>query len=269
MTLTLRYQARTGVPVEVEGIVPTAVRDRPLADIERLEIHHGNRKLPLGELFQVSGDPSDSRMVWEGDLSGVHYLGAGMDGGEIRVAGHAGRHLGSQMSAGTIDVEGDASDWLGAQMRAGLIRVRGRAGNAVGGAYAGSIRGMTGGTILVHGPAGDEVCCRMRRGLVAVGGAGEAAGYSMLAGTLLVFGPCGERPGADMRRGTIGLLGDCTPRLLPTFRYGCRFKGVVVSLLAAELRRLGWAEVERLEGVLELFHGDMVALGRGEIWVRE
>ena len=62
MSLTLRYNADTSIPIEVEGITPDRLREKSLAEIEQLEIHQGNRKVPLAGLFTVSGDPSDSRI---------------------------------------------------------------------------------------------------------------------------------------------------------------------------------------------------------------
>jgi formylmethanofuran dehydrogenase subunit C len=268
MTLRLKYKAETTVPVEVEGLVPSSVRAKLLAQIERLEVFHGNRKLALAEVFDVTGDPTDQRIEFEGDLSGVHWIGAGMDGGQIHVAGSAGRHVGSEMSAGRITVDGDAGDWVGAQMHGGVIRVRGRAGHAAGAAYRGSARGMTGGTILIDGPAGNEIGHTMRRGVIAVGGAGDAVGVGMIAGSVYVFGTCGIRPGAEMRRGTIGLFGPDGPELLPTFRCGCRYRPLFLRVHFAELRRLGYAvNDELLACEVDLYHGDLVATGRGEILV--
>ncbi len=37
MSLTLRYHAKTSVPVEIEGVVPDRLRDKSLAEIERIE----------------------------------------------------------------------------------------------------------------------------------------------------------------------------------------------------------------------------------------
>ncbi len=266
MPLVLEYVAQTTVPVEVEGLIPSALRDKSLGEIERLEVVHGNRKPPLAEFFRVSGDAADERIDLGGDLSGVHWIGAGMDHGEIRVLGHAGRHVGSEMTGGQITIEGDVGDWLGGQMHGGWIRVRGRAGHLVGAAYRGSPRGMTGGTILVDGPAGNEIGHSMRRGLIAAGGADDAVGFNMIAGTILVFGPCGIRPGAGMRRGTIGLFGAERPSLLPTFRYGCRLQPVFLAMLLKELVRLGYPVPPSLfAGDVDLYHGDLVALGRGEV----
>ena len=74
--LSFRYNASTSVPVEVEGLTPSAVHRMTVAEIERFEIFHGNRKIPLAELFSVSGDPHDARFEFQGHLAGVHWIGA-------------------------------------------------------------------------------------------------------------------------------------------------------------------------------------------------
>jgi formylmethanofuran dehydrogenase subunit C len=270
MALKLVYRASTTIPVEIEGFVPAAARGKPLAEIEKFEIFHGNEKRPLADFFSVSGDAGDLAFEFEGDLSGVHWIGARMAEGTIRVQGSAGRHVGSEMTGGEIHVAGDASDWVGGEMHGGLIHVRGRAGHLVGAAYRGSKRGMTAGTILVHCETGNEIGHTMRRGLLAVGGCGDFAGLNMIAGTILVFGPAGLRAGAGMRRGTIGLFGAEPPKLLPTFRAGGRDKLLILELLLRELERLGYPFDETLrDRALRTYHGDMVALGRGEVLVQE
>ena len=267
MPLTLVYTAQTTLPVEVEGLTPTQVRDKSLDEIRRLTVFHGNQKLPLADLFTLSGDAADGCLRFEGDLSGVHWIGAGMSEGSIHVAGPAGRHLGSEMTGGEIRVEGDAGDWVGGQMRGGRIRVRGRAGHLVGAAYRGSRRGMTGGTILIDGDAGDEVGHTMRRGSIAIGGAcGDCAGYSLIAGSIYVFGKCGLRPAAGMRRGTLGLFGAEPTPLLPTFRRACRLRPDFLQFTFRELQRLGWSVPPELwQSEFVLSNGDLVTLGRGEI----
>lgn len=267
MTLTLTYNATTHIPVEVEGVTPDAVREKSLGEIEKLTIYHGNREAHLADFFAVAGDASDERIVFEGDLSGVHWMGAKMQSGRIDVSGNAGRHVGSEMAGGEIHVHGSAGDWVGGEMRGGLIHVRGDAGHLVGAAYRGSPRGMTGGTILVHGRAGNEVGLSMRRGLIAIGGdAGDLAAFNMLAGTIFIFGDAGIRPGAEMRRGTVGLFGQHPPKLLPTFRYACRFRPPMLHLLFVRLRELGFPLDGRYgDAQVHLYHGDLVALGRGEI----
>ena len=270
MSLRLEYTAKTTVPVEVEGLVPNAVQEMSLDEIRRFEVFHGNEKVPVAELFDVSGKPSDGQIDWEGELSGVHWIGAKMTAGKICVHGNAGRHLGSEMKGGGIEVAGDAGDWVGGEMHGGQIHVDGRAGHLIGAAYRGSRRGMSGGTILIEGSVGNEIGHTMRRGLLAVGGdAGDLVGFNMLAGTILVFGDGGIRHGAGMRRGTIGFFSDSKPLLLPSFRYGCRCRPGIMPMLLREIDQLGFGIADELIlSEYDLYHGDLIEGGRGEILVR-
>lgn len=267
--LSLRYRGQTELPVEVEGILPEAVRDLPLAAIEQLPIQFGNQAVPLAEFFLVSGEARDEGIEWQGDLSGVHWIGANMTAGTMRVAGSAGRHAGSRMRGGSLVIEGDAGDWLGAELRGGAIRVLGNAGHLVGAAYRGSPRGMNRGTIVVLGNAGDEIGATMRRGLIAVGGtAGDLAGVNMRAGTVLLAGPAGRRHGAGMRRGTLAFM-QARPPLLPGFRAACRYRPDFLRVLLRYLATLGFPVPDLwLASDYELFSGDLIEGGRGEWLVR-
>src|SRR5262245_37851330 len=102
MALVLKYFGESTVPVEVEGFTPDWACDKSLAEIERFEIFDGNRKVPLAEMFRVSGDATDKRFDFEGNLAGVHWIGAHMLSGQIHVRGPGGRHIGSQMRGGEI-----------------------------------------------------------------------------------------------------------------------------------------------------------------------
>jgi formylmethanofuran dehydrogenase subunit C len=270
MTLRLIYRGETSIPVEVEGVTPDVVRSLSQVEIEKLPVFHGNHKVMLGDFFQVSGDPSDGRMEWEGDLRGVHWIGAKMSVGSVHICGPGGRHVGSEMSGGEIHADSDVGDWAGAEMRGGLIHVRGRAGHLIGAAYRGSARGMRGGTILIQGDVGNEVGHTMRRGLLAVGGnAGDLAGFNMLAGTILLCGESGIRHGAGMKRGTIAFLGSHRPPLLPTFRRACRYRPEIMALIVTFLLAHQFPMDRRIgEAAFELFNGDMVTGGRGEMLVR-
>jgi formylmethanofuran dehydrogenase subunit C len=240
MTLRLSYHGETAVPVEIEGLTPDWACDKSLAEIERFEIFHGNRKIPLGEMFRVAGDAGDKQFEFDGDLKGVHWIGAQMSSGQIHVQGSAGRHVGSEMTGGEIHVHGDTRGWAGAEMHGGLIHIHGNSGHLLGAAYRGSAKGMTGGTILVDGNAGNEIGLTMRRGLIAVGGStGDMIGFNMIAGTILAFGECGIRPGAGMRRGTIGLLGPDPPPLLPSFRFSSTHRPPIMAILLREVRAKG------------------------------
>ncbi len=270
MSLNLQYVRPAQAPLEVEGVTPSAVASLTLDQVAGLQVHHGNRQERLGDFFDVSGDPDSGCLRWQGDLRGVHWIGAKMDAGEMIIEGHAGRHVGSDMSAGRILVEGDVGDWVGAELQGGVIHVKGDAGHLAGAAYRGSARGMAGGVLLIEGGAGNEVAHSMRRGFVAIGGdIGDLAAFNMLAGTLLVFGQCGIRHGAGMHRGTLGLLGDNPPEMLPTFREGGLADPLVVRLLLRDLSSHGFPLPEDLDVErIQLYHGDLLEGGRGEVLVR-
>src|SRR5829696_5814346 len=123
MSITLTYLGDTTLPVEVEGLTPDWAWDKPRAQIERFEIFRGNQKLPLAEMFAVAGDAGDKRIDFEGDLSGVHWIGAHMRSGQIYIHGPAGRHVGSELRGGEIEIEGDAGGWVACEMRGGLIHI--------------------------------------------------------------------------------------------------------------------------------------------------
>jgi formylmethanofuran dehydrogenase subunit C len=255
--------------VDMTGVTPTSLAGKSLNDIRATSVFHGNRPTPLGELFTITGDAADLFWQFDGNASAVHSLGAEMTDGEIRVAGPIGRHAGERMRGGRIEINGNAGDFLGAEVAGGAIRVRGSAGDHVGAARVGSRRGMTGGTILIDGSAGQGVAARMRRGIIAIAGnAGESLGRDMLAGTILVFGAVGTHVGAGMRRGTIGLFGP-VPTLLPTYRLACRGSLPMLALIKRELQAAAFAPplLEKLTHPVELYHGDLLELGRGEILI--
>ncbi|MDA0657433.1 MAG: formylmethanofuran dehydrogenase subunit C [Planctomycetota bacterium] len=270
MPLTLTYIAPCAVPVEVDGLTPDKLMDCSLKEISALPVYVGNRQVACGELFRVEGSASDGHVRWCGDLRGVHWIGAKMGHGSIVVEGSAGRHVGSGMSGGRIEVIGDVSDWLGAEMHGGWVHVRGRAGHLVGSAYRGSRRGMTAGTIIVEGAAGNEIGHTMRRGCIVIGGnAGDLVGFNILAGTILILGDSGIRHGAGMHRGTIGLFGHQPPPMLPTFRPAGKYSSPWLPLLGTFLAAGGYSwPIEDWQRQCQLFHGDLLENGRGEILTR-
>src|SRR3989441_12698589 len=93
--------------------------------IAELPVVYGGRRATLGDFFKVRGERSTTLRI-EGELARVEGIGTAMAGGEIVIAGGAGRDVGVQMAGGRIDIGGDAGD------------------NA-GGARPGASRGMTGG----------------------------------------------------------------------------------------------------------------------------
>jgi formylmethanofuran dehydrogenase subunit C len=271
MSITLTYRGETSLPVEIEGLTPDWAWDKPLAAIERFEIFHGNQKLPLAEMFAVTGDAGDKRFDFEGNLAGVHWIGTHMRSGQIHIHGRAGRHLGSELRGGEIHVEGDASDWIGSEMRGGLIHVRGNAGHLVGAAYRGSAQGMRGGTIVVDGNAGNEIGLLMKEGVITIGGqAGDLIGFNMTGGAVVVLGNAGIRSGAGMHGGAIGIFGSTPPPVLSSFRLDRTAKP---DSLVRILQNLPSGIAQPFEAVqsaeMEVYIGDQVADGSGEIYLRQ
>jgi formylmethanofuran dehydrogenase subunit C len=265
--VTLRLKEPATIPIEADSICPDNFVGRSQAEIKALPAFYGRRKVSLGDLFTVEGEDSDSIIV-KGDLRHVKKIGQRMTRGFITVRGDVGLHLGAYMRGGEIVVEGNAGDWAGAHMQGGRIWIRGNAGHLLGAAYRGEKRGMNRGVIVVEGDAGQEVGAQMRRGLIVVlGDVGDFAGAKMIAGSIFVFGRLGARAGAGMKRGTIVALAD-HEELLPTFHYECRFQPVFLRYYLLQLRAWGLPITdEYLNGTYRRCHGDITALGKGEILI--
>lgn len=246
------------VPIYAPNIKPdefAGLSEREIADIE---IQKGNRRVKLGELFQVEGDGSAKaeeltiRLV--GDLSKVRQVGFDMRSGRIVVEGPIGLLTGEHMRGGTIEVHGDAGSWLGARMLGGQIIVHGSAGHYVGSAYRGARDGMRGGSIAIHGSAGYELGNFMRGGSIEVhGSVGLFPGIHMQGGAILIKGDCEGRPGAFMRGGKIIICGH-VPAILPGFNViriskGVKFKG------------------EKVQGPFYTLIGDLTENGDGRLHI--
>ncbi len=210
-----RRPAPPAAPIDASSLCPDRLAGLGRREVERLPILVGRSDVPLGELFQVSGDGGEAIEV-EGDLSPFALVGASMSRGRLVVRGAVGPRAAARMRGGTLLVDGRAGDHAGEGMTGGLLRIRGDAGDHLAAPVPGAPRGMNRGTILIDGSAGRMAAARMRRGLIAIAGdLGEAAACGMLAGSLFVFGTIGRGAGALLRRGTILALGGTAP--LPTF----------------------------------------------------
>lgn len=147
-----------------------------------------------------------------------------------------------------FEVEGEHSDdlvlhgamqkvrWVGRGMSRGSVTIHGAVGMHLG-AY------MRGGRIDVHGDAGDWIGAEMKTGTIHVhGNAGGqiGAGYrgslrGMRGGTIVVEGSAGIEVGMRMRRGTIVVKGPVRDFA------GLQMKGGTLILLSgAEIRTGAW-----------------------------
>lgn len=247
MPLTLTLVQHIAPGIGLREITPQRLASLTPAQIAKITVSDGDRKIELGELFQLQGDAADQQLRWVGDFSRCDYLGADLQCGEVIVEGDVGDHAGAAMSGGKLTITGNAGDYVGSPR-------------------PGEKRGLQGGSILIHGDAGRELGTRMRRGLIAVAGdVGPLCGYRMLAGTIVVSGTLGKQAGLRMKRGTIVTLSDV--RDLPaTFQADCEFLPPMAPLLCRELDSLGFPiEPTKWERQFRLYSGDAVEMARGEI----
>ena len=171
------------------------------------------------------------------------------------------------MSGGELRIEGDADDWAGAEMRGGVIECAATPARQLGGARAGSPRGMTRrrdagarlGAASMRASACAEACSRWPAD------AGRYAGAHMVAGTLLVCGTPGARRGPrhearHARRGRPPRApADLPLRLHRTARASCRCS-------SGASRPHGFPVPARLRRrAFRRYGGDFADLGRGEI----
>ncbi len=223
VTVTLRIREPPDIPIEAETIRPRLFVGKSLSEIERLPIRQGNATRCLSDFFDVTGQtaftPEEMTIVVEGDLKRVKMIGAGMDGGRIKVNGDVGMYLGMRMQAGRIVVRGSVGSWAAAEMSGGNIQIEGDAGDYLCAALRGSTEGMRGGRVYVAGSAGRVMAANMRRGFIVIrGDVGEMAGAGMRGGTIVVCGRLSQRAGVHGTRGMVFVMGEVTS-LPPTFRY--------------------------------------------------
>ncbi len=272
MPLRLRWIGATALPVEVDALRPEALLGLSARDVARIDLPLGNTRVEAGELFEIEGNPSDGQLEFDGDLTHVRGVGAGMTSGRIVVRGSVGPRAGQAMTGGELTVEGSAGVWAGAEMAGGLLRISGNAGDFLGSALPGSRLGMREGVILVGGSVGEDAGLAMRRGLIAVAGrAGVGLGRSMIAGSVFAFGPVGPLAAMGMKRGTIAMFGldrPDDPPLLPTFAPSGRDRPPIISITLKALRSWGFDVPDQVfSGLLARYNGDRGDRGQGEVLV--
>lgn len=201
--------------VTVEAEITPDLAEKDVEEVKKFKVYYGKELVELGELFEISKDGDDKKLVLDGDFSRVKWIGCRMSDGEIVVKGNVGANCGAYMAGGKIIIEGNADDWLGAEMKDGEIVVKGNAGNLIGCAYYGDATGMSGGKITIEGNAGNYIGEKMSGGEIEIKrDAGDFIGTEMKGGVIVIHGSCGF-VGGDMKAGEIRIGGDF--ELLPTF----------------------------------------------------
>ncbi|HEU4708057.1 MAG TPA: formylmethanofuran dehydrogenase subunit C [Methylophilaceae bacterium] len=263
--LTFILKTEPAQRIDLSPLTPDQLTGKSLVEIAGIELHSGNRKLRVDEVFDVSGKVAND-IVIRNSCSKLDYIGKSMKCGRLSVIGNAGDYLGFEMAGGELIVQGDVEAFAASGMRNGFLHIQGNAGDYLGGAIAGDKQGMKGGTVVVTGNAGDRAGDQMRRGLLLIeGNAGDYCACRMIAGTIGVLGRVGEYTGYGMRRGTLLLtqtpslhptIVDCGVHTLPFL--SLMFKSF--ASLPSKFAKIGSNRVHR-------YAGDIAIDGKGEILV--
>jgi len=140
-------------------------------------------------------------------------------------------------------------------MKGGSIVIHGDAGDYMGAPYRGSTEGLRGGKITVYGNVGNEVGAHMRKGIIKIyGNAGQFVGLRMHDGTIYVQKDSEGRAGACMTDGKI-VIGGFLESVLPTFTIDSVKEKVKIE------------EGEAVKGPFYLFLGDVTENGKGKLYV--
>ena len=136
-TITLTLKKFSSIALEFEELIPDTVYNWNKEDFENYQVPVGNSRFPLTNYFdiEVEGDaegPEDVKMILDGDMGRVKYIGYRMTDGEIIVNGDADLQAGAEMIGGSLKINGNAESYVGREAfisaRARTSRRRGRRG---------------------------------------------------------------------------------------------------------------------------------------------
>jgi len=262
--LTFQLKTAPAERLDLSPLTPSKLANMALTEMLGTVIGSTKRRLTVGDVFTVSGQPGDTVTI-AGGTERLDFIGGGLDKGTLIVEGNAGICAGRGMSGGRLEIRGSAGPWLGASLKGGLISVKGSAGGHVGGWRAGESFGMIGGTVVIDGDAGARVGDRMRRGTIIIKGrCGTYAGSRMLGGTILAEQGFGAKPGVLLRRGT--LIGSTAEEMLPTYADSGKHDLAILNILSKYLAdSLGPLAPAPIPSTVRKFAGDLAAIGKGEI----
>jgi formylmethanofuran dehydrogenase subunit C len=94
--LTFTLKVKPPCLVDAAGLRPQALAGQGREALLRIMLPGWNQSFAVGDLFSVSGEDSGRVVLEEADGSLIR-VGAGLEGGELTVAGHAGDYAGEAM----------------------------------------------------------------------------------------------------------------------------------------------------------------------------
>ena len=222
-TVTLTIKEQPPLYLEAEVFNPDALAGRKTDEIAELPLAMGNTTCKVGDYFTVTGKggatAAETKVVVNGDLSKVKYIGAHMSAGEVVINGNADMYVGAWMTGGKITAKGNIGHFAATAMKDGEIIVEGDAGNYLAAAYRGDWRGMQGGRIHVKGNAGSDIGYYMMGGEIVVDGNVDVHVMTHAdGGKTVIKGNAKSRLGGQMIRGEIYLFGSVDV-MMPGYNY--------------------------------------------------
>lgn len=152
IVLTAKPVARA---IDCRPLLPQVLQDKTAAEIGSIKLA---ANVTVADVFEVSVEAKETAILtFKNTTASHHYIGFGMTGGQLVVAGDAGDFLGAQLQNGVLICKGNAGARAGDRMRRGMVLIEGNAGD-----YCAS--DMMAGTLGVLGSTGVYVGYGMKRG---------------------------------------------------------------------------------------------------------
>ena len=247
VVLTLR--APLDQRVDIEGLTPDRCASLTKRRIAALPVTISGPTVAAGNLFNVRGNAA-ARLEFEGDLSRVDGLGAGVISGELVVHGDAGDNVGLAIAAG----------WWRSPAHPG------QRGSSSGRAHARRVQRDDRRRDPRRRERGRRCrCARVRRGLVVIGGSASVRRARHDCRDAGGSGNVGDHPGEGNKRGSLIAAG--AVRVPASYRYACTYKPPFVRLLMTHLlRNRGMTVAPAVrDGLYRRHRGDAGGPGKGEV----
>jgi formylmethanofuran dehydrogenase subunit C len=212
-TITFNQKKTSPIALEFDELIPDEIYGWDKSDFDKYMVPIGNSRFPLSDYFDVevegeADSPAQVKMVLNGDLGRVKYIGAKMTDGQVIANSSVDLHCGAEMTGGSILVNGDAESYAGREMTGGNLEIIGNVKEFCGASYIGDWRGMTGGIITIHGNAGKQLGECLTGGEIHVkGNCDILAGIHMNKGLIQIDGDVTRWPGGQMQNGDIVING--------------------------------------------------------------
>lgn len=269
---TVTFKGSTKQRLDMRWLSQAINESSNIDTVKNQALSVGNEKFTIGDFFEITGSFSEHPVILENTNQSMDYIGHALrKDALLTVKGNVGHFAGAELAGGKLVIDGNTQDYAACGMSKGLIEITGNAKDYVGAAYAGDKKGMSGGTVLVHGDSGNFTGDMQRRGtIMVVGNIGDYCASRMIAGTITNLGTIGKQVGVGMRRGTI-LLPHKPKDVLTGFHDCGRHNLGYLTLLLHELRQYKstFQSLHPMRRRVQRYIGDTTVGGQGEmlIWI--